>query len=83
MAERFEHNGQAFWVTVTAAIKPETNEGAYVAFVRDEEPDGLLYGKQVTKPDGKPFFFDDINTALIYAQDIKQSEIDGDINGFF
>jgi hypothetical protein len=56
MAEKFEHNGQEYWVTVTTAIKPETNEGAYVAFVKDHEPDGLIYGKQVNQPNGEPMF---------------------------
>lgn len=83
MTERFEYNGQEYWVTVTAAIKPETNEGTYVAFVSDIQPDGLIYGKQVNNPNGQPEFFNDVNTALIHAQDIKQAEIDGGVQGFF
>jgi len=76
MADKFEHSGQEYWVTVTAAIDPDTNEGTYVAFVADREPDGMIYGKQVNQPNGKPMFFANKFSALTNASAVKQAEID-------
>ena len=82
MAQKIEYKGHEFWITIDNAIHPKTNQGCYVAFVKNEEP-GTIFGEQVKHLTGEPIFFTDKNIALTYVRDIIQNEIDGGIQGFF
>lgn len=76
MAEKkFTHKGETYWVTLDPAIHSITNEGGFIAYVSNKEPEGLYFGALVKNEDGKAIFFLDEFTAFTNAQAIAKSQL--------
>lgn len=84
MSQEYTHNGHKYWIKVEPALNQEIDVEGFVAFVSDSEPTEENWGFPLRDQEGKVIFFIDINSALINAQAVKQSELDSknSIGGF-
>jgi hypothetical protein len=76
MEKEVNYNGHTYWVKIEPAIYQPTGETVFIAYVNDQRPGYLLYGKAVRGSDNRVMLFGDEITALTNANAIKQSEID-------
>lgn len=79
MEQEFNHMGHTYWVKIEPAVHEGTGQSGFVAFVNNERPGGLLYGKAVRDQNGHVIFFQTQLAALTNANHIKQNEIDSGI----